>query len=143
MLLVIDAGNTQTVIGMYDGPELMHHWRIATNAERTADEHALLVSNLLDLLGYDAEQIVTGLSMCSSVPSITAALRDMAERWYSVKTVVLEGEETDQLRRQMRDVLIAFEAQNRQVLQKWQGVPSEASGTEELLTGFFVESPLV
>src|SRR5437867_3264388 len=62
---------------------------------------------------------------------------------YCYLTVVLEGEETDQLRRQMRDVLITFEAQNRPALQKWQGVPSEARGTEQLLTGFFVESPLV
>ncbi len=62
---------------------------------------------------------------------------------YTFLTVVLEGQETDQLRRQMRDVLIAFEAQNRSVLQKWQGVQSDAKGTENLLTEFFIESPLV
>jgi type III pantothenate kinase len=90
VLLTIDAGNTQTVIGMYDGPELLHHWRISTNAERTADEHALLVSNLLDLLGYEANQVVTGMAICSSVPSITAALREMAERWFTAKLVVIE-----------------------------------------------------
>ena len=90
MLLTIDAGNTQTVIGMYDGPELLHHWRISTNAERTADEHALLLFNLLDLIGLEAEQVITGMAICSSVPSITAAMRDMAERWFTVKSVVIE-----------------------------------------------------
>jgi type III pantothenate kinase len=90
VLLTIDAGNTQTVIGMYDGPELLHHWRISTNAERTADEHALLLFNLLDLIGLEAEQVITGMAICSSVPSITAAMRDMAERWFTVKTVVIE-----------------------------------------------------
>ncbi|TLZ71665.1 MAG: hypothetical protein E6K14_07660 [Methanobacteriota archaeon] len=58
-------------------------------------------------------------------------------------TVLLEGEEADQLRRQMRDLLLNFEAENRQVLTKWQGVPSDAKGTEEMLTEFFVQSPLV
>ena len=62
---------------------------------------------------------------------------------YAYITVVLEGEESDQLRRQMRDLLLDFEAENRQVLVKWQGVPSDAKGTEEMLTEFFIESPLV
>src|SRR6266566_2368593 len=58
-------------------------------------------------------------------------------------TVLLDGEESDQLRRQMRDLLLNFEAENRQVLSKWQGVPSDAKGTEEMLTEFFVEAPIV
>jgi len=62
---------------------------------------------------------------------------------YAYIAVVLEGEESDQLRRQMRDLLLDFEAENRQVLVKWQGVPSDAKGTEEMLTAFFIESPLV
>ena len=53
MLLCVDCGNTQTVIGMYDGDagegELVDQWRIATNVERTSDEHALLLDQLLGL----------------------------------------------------------------------------------------------
>ncbi len=60
---------------------------------------------------------------------------------FTYLTVVLEGEETDQLRRQMRDGLIRFEARNRQTLAKWHGIPAEAKGTEELLSGFFAEAP--
>ncbi len=85
--------------------------------------------------------ILRGKSLSSIVHGTYTLVIEKARMTYL--TVVLEGEETDQLRRQMRDVLITFEAQNRPVLQKWKGVPSEASGTEQLLTGFFVESPLV
>ena len=90
MLLTIDVGNTQTVIGLHDGPDLIQHWRVSTNAERTADEHALLVSELLDLQGFDAEEVVTGIAVSSTVPTLTKALRDMADRWFDVPTVVLE-----------------------------------------------------
>jgi len=61
---------------------------------------------------------------------------------YGYLTVVLEGEESDQLRRQMRDLLLAFEAQNRQVLERWRGIPAEAFGTENVLSAFFAEAPL-
>lgn len=62
---------------------------------------------------------------------------------YAYLTVVLEGEETDQLRRQMRDLLLAFEDTNRRALANWQGVPSDAVGTEQMLAEFFVEEPLI
>lgn len=58
-------------------------------------------------------------------------------------TVVLDGEESDQLRRQMRDVLLTFETRNRPVLANWQGIPTEAKGTDELLAEFFIASPPV
>ena len=56
-------------------------------------------------------------------------------------TVVLEGQESDQLRRQMRDLLLSFEDRNREVLSRWQGIPSQAQGTDEMLSQFFVEVP--
>ena len=46
MLLAVDVGNTQTVLGLFEETVLAHHWRISTNAERTSDELALLVSDL-------------------------------------------------------------------------------------------------
>jgi type III pantothenate kinase len=90
MLLAIDTGNTQTVIGLFDGPELVSTWRLATNPDRTSDEHALVVSQLLDLEGYPAEDVITGIAIASTVPSLTATLRAMTERWFDVHTVVLE-----------------------------------------------------
>ncbi|MGH9279012.1 MAG: type III pantothenate kinase, partial [Acidimicrobiales bacterium] len=49
MLLAIDTGNTQTVVGLFRDNELLEPWRFASSAERTSDEHALLLSQLLDL----------------------------------------------------------------------------------------------
>ena len=113
MLLALDVGNTHTVIGVFDPPlpaagarerrssangvelpGLRHHWRIATVAERTADEHALLLVDLLGLVGIDLRgegaKRLSGIAVSSSVPSATSALRQMAQRWFPVTTVVVE-----------------------------------------------------
>lgn len=89
MLLAVDSGNTQTVIGLYRERELVDHWRIATNAERTSDEHALLVSQFLSQDGYSFGE-VTGLVVSSTVPTVTAVLREMARRYLHLDPVVLE-----------------------------------------------------
>lgn len=93
MLLAIDVGNTQTVIGMY-GPDgegdLVHHWRVATVPERTPADHALLVAQLLDLDGRRADEEVSGIAVSSVVPQATSALREMCDRWYDVPTVIVE-----------------------------------------------------
>jgi type III pantothenate kinase len=53
VLLAIDAGNTQTHIGAFDGADLVEHWRIGTDAEATADELAVRISSVLELRGLD------------------------------------------------------------------------------------------
>lgn len=96
MLLAIDIGNTQTVIGMFGtgggsaSSELLHHWRISTDADRTADEMALLLDQLLDLQGFDIDRTVTGIAVASVVPRLRAAVREMTEKWFRVKTVIVE-----------------------------------------------------
>jgi type III pantothenate kinase len=98
MLLAIDIGNTQTVIGMFgptDGSrgstsELLHHWRISTDADRTADEMALLLDQLLDLQGFDIDRTITGIAVASVVPRLRAAIREVTEKWFPVKTVIVE-----------------------------------------------------
>jgi type III pantothenate kinase len=98
MLVAIDVGNTQTVIGLFgpgegpagSGTELLHHWRVATVAERTADEMALLLDQLLELQGLDTQKTVTGIAVASVVPRLRTALRDMTERWFPVPTVIIE-----------------------------------------------------
>ncbi len=89
MLLAIDAGNTQTVLGLYDGTELLDTWRIATNAERTSDEHVLLVIQFLSQRGSGLGDL-TGLVLSSTVPRLTAVLREMATRYLELTAVVLE-----------------------------------------------------
>jgi len=104
MLLAIDVGNTQTVVGLYDlEPEdahnvdrrladthLLDHWRIATNAERTADEHALLMQEFLGFHGFSFDEDIAGTALCSSVPRVTGALRRMSERYFGHEAVVIE-----------------------------------------------------
>lgn len=89
MLLAVDVGNTQTVIGLYRDDELIDHWRVSTNAERTSDEHALLVSEFLGFQDADLVDI-TGMVLCSGVPRLTAALREMSERYLGEPALVVE-----------------------------------------------------
>jgi type III pantothenate kinase len=98
VLVAIDVGNTQTVIGLFgpgDGPagsgsELLYHWRIATVASRTADEMALLIDQLFQLQGLDPEEAITGISVASVVPRQRTALREMTQKWFKVDTVIVE-----------------------------------------------------
>ena len=77
MLLVIDAGNTETVLGVFEGDELMDHWRIATVRGRTEDEYRLLLGGLLAGEGYERTKL-TGVALASVVPPVAAALRAVA-----------------------------------------------------------------
>lgn len=90
MLLCIDVGNTQMVIGLFDGAELADHWRIATVAERTSDELALMMAQFLGFHGFAFDQHITGVAIASGVPRVTAALREMTERYFGYPPLVLE-----------------------------------------------------
>ncbi|HEX3539001.1 MAG TPA: type III pantothenate kinase [Acidimicrobiales bacterium] len=95
MLLAIDVGNTQTVIGLFapvgsGEAGLVHHWRVSSHAERTADELAMTIAQLLDLQGFDVAETVDGIAVASVVPRTTAALREMSEKWFPVTTVIVE-----------------------------------------------------
>jgi type III pantothenate kinase len=101
VLLVIDAGNTQTVVGLYELDEsgsggsqasdgLIDHWRIATEADRTSDEVAVMIEGFLGLRGYSLDADIQGLAISSGVPRVTASLRDMADRYLGFKPVVIE-----------------------------------------------------
>jgi len=93
VLLAIDVGNTQTVIGLYGNDDasvdLLDHWRIATNHERTSDEHALLFQEFLSFAGHDWQRDVSGVAISSGVPSVTYELRRMCERYLNIEPVVL------------------------------------------------------
>jgi type III pantothenate kinase len=72
MLLLIDVGNTTTVVGLWDGDRVVHRWRISTDRERTADESRLLLRSMLDEFGGE----VTGGCLSSVVPPRTEAWRE-------------------------------------------------------------------
>ena len=75
MLLAVDAGNTQTVFGLFRDGELGEHWRVATERDRTGDELGVLLSGLLDLDAVD------GICLSSTVPPLVQAYEDFAARW--------------------------------------------------------------
>ncbi len=83
MLLAVDAGNTQTVFGLYDGDTLAEHFRIGTNPTHTADELAVMLRALVDVASLD------GIVLCSSVPQLVSEYEAFAERWAHVELLVL------------------------------------------------------
>jgi type III pantothenate kinase len=86
MLLTIDVGNTNTVLGLFDGENIYQSWRTKTDSRETADELALKFRALLD----DSPE-VTGISLCSTVPAVLREMRNMLDRYYQeVKTVIVE-----------------------------------------------------
>jgi type III pantothenate kinase len=90
MLLTIDTGNTQTVIGLFDAAELVDHWRIATVAERTADELALMIQQFLGFHGFSFDDQIDGVAISSGVPRVTTELRAMCDRYLQAPVIVLE-----------------------------------------------------
>ncbi|GAA2034768.1 type III pantothenate kinase [Catenulispora yoronensis] len=92
MLLTIDVGNTQTVYGLFDGEEIVEHWRVATDPRRTSDELAVMTQGLLNQHTTAGKPGgVTGLSICSTVPSVLHEMRDMSRRHYGdLPTVLVE-----------------------------------------------------
>lgn len=85
MLLAIDIGNTNTVLGVFDGEELERSWRIKTDARSTADELALTYRGLL------ADHKITGVAACSTVPAALRELRGMLAGYYpGLPTVLVE-----------------------------------------------------
>ncbi len=103
MLLAIDVGNTNTVLGVFDGEEIIEHWRIATVPDRTADEIAVVLRGLLvqspvfkdpDRFGPGGglgEVGIDGIALCSTVPSVLHEMREMCRRYYGeVPAVIVE-----------------------------------------------------
>jgi type III pantothenate kinase len=88
MLLAIDVGNTQTAIGVFEHEQLAHHWRISTDRDKTADEQAVVLSNLLGI-----EKLILGdisnAVLSSVVPSCTASLLEMAEKNLNMKLLIV------------------------------------------------------
>lgn len=88
MLIAIDVGNTQTVMGLYDGEELVDSWRLSTVRERTADEYRLFLTGLLRQDGYRLEDI-DGVALASVVPTAKAAMIEVASDMIGGELVVV------------------------------------------------------
>jgi type III pantothenate kinase len=88
MLLAVDVGNTQTVLGLFDGERLAEHWRVATEAERTGDELAALLSDLLSLRGLGFDD-VSAICLSSAVPLLVRSYQELAQRHIRAPLLVL------------------------------------------------------
>ncbi len=85
MLLTVDVGNTNTVLGVFDGEELVRSWRVKTDPRDTSDELWLQYRALTE--GH----VITGLAVCSTVPSSLRELRGMIKTYFSdIPTTIVE-----------------------------------------------------
>ena len=79
MLLVIDVGNTEITVGLFQGEELTSRWRLTTNPDRTPDEWASALSGFLVQAGHSPNEI-QAVCLASVAPAVTESLADGARR---------------------------------------------------------------
>jgi type III pantothenate kinase len=83
MLLVVDVGNTNTVLGVYDGTRLLAHWRLTTEHQQTIDEYGILMRNLFALGSIDAAAI-HAVIIASVVPPLDPTLDQVMQRYFKL-----------------------------------------------------------
>lgn len=91
MLLAIDIGNTNVVWGIYEGRTLKGHWRLATEASKTADEYGILLVNILQQAGIDTNKITDAI-LSSVVPSLTAVFDEMVETYFKHTPLIVSSD---------------------------------------------------
>ncbi|MGI9101053.1 MAG: type III pantothenate kinase, partial [Terriglobales bacterium] len=99
MLLVLDVGNTNTVLGVFEAasesqtesqpPRLLAHWRVATIKTQTVDEYGVLFRNLFAMAKLAVEDI-KGIVISSVVPPMDSTLREVCERYFQTKPLFIE-----------------------------------------------------
>jgi type III pantothenate kinase len=89
MLLVADVGNTNTVIGVFDGARLLASWRLTSRREQTADEYGLFIETLLRTRGLEARQI-RAVAISNVVPPVQQTLEWMCEKYFGLSPFVVE-----------------------------------------------------
>lgn len=88
MLFCIDIGNTNIVLGLSDGEKVLHHWRIRTEREITADELGIVARNLFSSSGV-ALNVVKGIIVASVVPPLLNTIEDFSRRYFKVKPLIV------------------------------------------------------
>ena len=89
MLLAVDVGNSQTVIGVFNADHMVNHWRISTDPDRTPDELALLFGGLMAFEDLSFSRNVHGVIVSSVVPVVTEMLRVMAHKYFHFDPVIV------------------------------------------------------
>ena len=88
MLLALDVGNTNTVVGVFEGQTLLRHWRLSTRREGTRDEYAMLIKGLFDFAGLDFQR-VSAVIISSVVPPLQGPLEEMVRQYFGVEPMVV------------------------------------------------------
>lgn len=88
MILVLDTGNTNIVLGVYDKGELKHHWRMETYRQRTEDEYAMSVKALFTHAGLKFEDI-NGIIISSVVPPVMFPLEQMCRKYFNLRPLIV------------------------------------------------------
>jgi len=90
MLLVLDVGNTNTTLGVYDGPTLTHSWRLTSERQRTVDEYGIMCRTLLELAGLDFSAI-DAIAISSVVPPLDFTLFKMAQVYFHLEPLFVRA----------------------------------------------------
>ena len=88
MLLVLDVGNTNTVLGLFDGAELVHDWRIRTVVDHTVDEYGMLIYNLYKTSRISSRKIRDIIISCV-VPPMLNILEPLCRKYFSLKPLIV------------------------------------------------------
>jgi type III pantothenate kinase len=89
MLLALDVGNTNTVLGFFRDADLVAHWRLTTARDQTVDEYGILTRELFTLAGIDPSA-VHNVIISSVVPPLNSTLEEMSQRYFHVKALFIE-----------------------------------------------------
>lgn len=90
MLLSLDVGNTNTVLGVFRGAELIAHWRLTTARDQTVDEYGILTRNLFTLAGLEPKEI-SGIIISSVVPPLNWTLAEMSRKYFHQRPLFVEA----------------------------------------------------
>ncbi|MFB3072831.1 MAG: type III pantothenate kinase [bacterium] len=88
MLLVMDIGNTNTVLGVYEGERLLNDWRITTQPHQTADEYGIILKELFGLAGMSFDNI-TDLILSCVVPPLEMVVAEMARKYFDLESLIV------------------------------------------------------
>ncbi len=88
MIFVIDVGNTNTVLGVFDGEELKYQWRIETSRNKTEDEYGMIIKELFTHVGIRSSDI-NGIIISSVVPPIMFSLERMCEKYFNITPMIV------------------------------------------------------
>src|SRR5512138_109267 len=88
MLLAIDIGNTNIVLGLYRERKLLTHWRLFTQAERTADEYGVIISHLVASEGFRCDEIHAIVASCV-VPPMVSVTQELALKFFKIEPLMV------------------------------------------------------